>query len=209
MYPQIGVVGVLFFKTVFFKFLTAEGAHYTDTGEVFLCNGGQDSFVLVAFLEAATDAGVEKGRITDDDWNRAQGDEGEAAIHGEHEGQRQSHQNDDSDDGGELLSNEDFDAFHVGGAALNDVSGLVFHVPSEGELLYMGKKLITHGLHETFRTFGVEKIVEILEYGCQTGDDDHDQCYVAEVVAEEGCTAQGIDLLGHHGGKAKGLTAND
>lgn len=73
----------------------------------------------------------------------------------------------------------------------------------------MGEKLITHGLHETLRTFGVEHIVEVLEYGGQAGDDDHDQCYVAEVIAEEGGAAQGVDLLGHHGGKAEGLGADN
>ena len=64
--------------------------------------------------------------------------------------QEQDDQQDDAEHTGQLFRQELLHRLHIGGAALNQVTGAVLSVPGEADPLQMGKEPVAHGLHKRF-----------------------------------------------------------
>ena len=118
---------------------------------------------------------MEVGGIAHDDGNAGQRHHGKPPVHAEHEAQTQHQQHRDPEKLHQLLGNKVADHIHVGSAALDDVAGLVFHVPREGQALDMGEQIVAHGAHEGFRSLGGQRHVAVAEEGDHQRNGDHRQ----------------------------------
>ena len=148
-HPQSGVFLVLRLKTVLLELLPSECAHDTHTGQILLRDGREHTLLHIAFAEPGSDLVVEIHRIQHDDRQAESREDRQLDVHAVHKSKTHNDQDHDTDQRNELLGNEDTDTVHVRGASLDDIAGLVLHVPGEGELLDVRKKNIAHPLHQS------------------------------------------------------------
>ncbi len=155
LYPQAGIEGVLLFKPVPLVALPAEGPHHPDAGEVLLHHGGEPALVLIALLEALAELMMEKDGIPDDDRQGSHGDEGQGHVHAQHEDHGHDQHDKNPDEAGHLLGDEIAGGVDIAGAALDDIPGVVLHMPLEGQAGNMAVKGIPHILHQGFAAPGI------------------------------------------------------
>ena len=76
-----------------------------------------------------------------EDHNRCgdQGNESKQRVHGEHKGDGQRQKQGDAENRRKLLGQKILGGVDVRSAALDDVTGAVFHIPGEGQMLDVGK----------------------------------------------------------------------
>ena len=154
--PQGGVVAVGRLKFLPLLPLVGEGPHHPHAGEVFLHDVGHLALVLVALRKALVHLLAEQHRVSQYHRYGQRGRQGQGGVHGEHEVQRHGHQYGDAQHGGELLGHKGAHPVHVGGAALDDVAGAVFHVPGVGQMGNVVVEGVPHGLHQGLRAAGIE-----------------------------------------------------
>ena len=150
---------------------------------------------------------MEMQGVPDDQRHGDQGNEGEQSVHGAHEGNGQDQQDQDPEYAGQLFRQEVFGGINVRGTALDDITGFVFHVPGEGEMLDVGKQLVPHRFDQSLRGFGVVHpegvVAEHLEYrNHQDGS-----CHDPQVLPEVRKAANGIYQIHHEFGIIRFLTA--
>ncbi len=117
----------------------AEGPDHPHSGEVLLGDGGEIAFLLVRHQERLADLAEEHHGIQKDHRHKDGGQHRQLRIQPEHEIQGQDDQQDDAEHTGQLFRQEFLHRLHIGGAALDQVTGAVLSVPGEADPLQMGK----------------------------------------------------------------------
>ena len=182
--PQIGHVLVFLVEALFFIQLPAEGANHPHAGQVFLRDGGKPAFAFVALGEALGNMAMEVGGIAHHDGDAGQRHHRQPPVHADHEAQTQHQQHRDPEQLHQLLGNEVADHIHVGGTALDDVAGLVFHMPRKGQTLDVGEQIVAHGAHESLGSLGGQRHVAVAEEGDHQCNGDHRQRDPPQVGAQ-------------------------
>ena len=171
-------------ELVDFRPLPAEGAHHPHAGEVFLGHGGKLALVLIAVGEALVNLLVENQGIQKHHRHGNQRDQRQKGVHGQHEDHGQHQQNQNPEDGGHLLGEEIAGGVDVGGTALNDVAGPVFHVPGEGQALNVIEQLVPHALDQGFGGLGVADPEAVLAGHLHRRHDHNGQTHDPQMLSQ-------------------------
>ena len=198
-HPQGGIVAVLLRKFLQFLLFLTEGTHHPHAGKIFLRHGRELSLVFVTFHEGRIKLVVKVDGVADDQGHRNQRNDGQHAVHGSHEGNGQNQQDYNAENTGQLLGQEVFRGFNVRGAALNDITGTVFHVPGEGEMLNVGKQPVTHGFDQSFGSSGIVHTEGVLAGHLKNGYDQNGQRHDPQVLSQIGKSADGIHNIHYKG----------
>ena len=138
---------------------------------------------------------VKMNGVGDNYRNRRHGDQRQGNVHPQHENDTHSQQHQDADQVGHLLGNKIPCGIDVTGAPLNDVPGVMLHVPGEGETLNMGIQGVPHGLDQRFSAFGVEYPESVLRSGLDRGNGHDSRCHDPKVFPQIDGSAEGADQL--------------
>ena len=207
LHPEAGVILVLPKEAVPLAALGPEGAHDPHAGQVLLRHGGEDALVFVGLEEGFADLAVEMEGAHDDVGHGQHGDQRQLPAHGEHEAQRQSQQDHDADDVGHLLGHKVLHRVDVRGAALDDVAGVVLHVPGEGQALDVGKKAVPHGLDQCLGGLGLGNVVAEDGDRLQQRNREQREHHDPDMLRQIGKTARALDGAQDEGGKLRVLAA--
>ena len=199
---------VLLTEFVDFRPFPSKGPDHPDAGEIFLGHGGELALVLVAFHEAVVDLLVEMGGIGDDQGRRNQGNKGQRRVHGHHEGDGQDQQDQDAENTGQLLGQEVLGGLNVRGAALDDVAGLVFHVPGEGQPLDVGEQPVPHGLDQGLGGLGIEHPEGILGHHLEHSHENNRQSHDPKMLSQIGETADAVHKIHYKSREVSFLAAD-
>ena len=208
MDPAAGVVFIDLLKVLPLPALAGEGAHHPHAGQVLLDDVGDLALLLVAAAEALVHLLAEDDGVGQDDGDGHGGDDGHFHVHGEHEVEGHGHQDQDAEHRRQLLGHEGAHAVHVGGAALDDVAGAVFHVPGVGQPGDVGEEGVPHVLHQDLGAPGVQHGGAELgghPHNAQTGDG---QGRDPQVLPDVGKAAQTIHDVVDPEGEVRWLAAH-
>ena len=123
-----------------------------------------DAFALVADPEPDSHPALIYERVQEYYRRGYQRYQSEFHVHGEHESHRQDQHDKDPDDGCHLLRYESAEHVNIRGASLDDVPGVVLHMPLKGQPLYMGEQGVSHGLGESLRALGIADSEYVLRH---------------------------------------------
>ena len=192
LHPQVRVEIVLLTEAVPLIALPAESPHHADAGQVLLHHGGELAFVLVAFLEALAELMMEEQGIPDDNRQRNHGDQRQGHVHAEHEDHGHDQHEQDAHQDDQLLGNEIPRRVDVRRTALDDIAGMVLHMPLEGQPLDMIEQRIPHVLHQGFAAPCVEHTETVGGSGLEQGHHHHGQRHDPQVPPQVLRPAEGF-----------------
>ena len=133
--PEVREGVVFFVKALDLIHFPSECAHHTHTGEILLNLGGEFAFRLICQQETSGNSRVEECRVTHDQRNKEQYNQGQAQIHRKHDCEIEHDQKYDADNLHELRTDKVSDNLNVVRAALNNISCLMLYMPGIGKPL--------------------------------------------------------------------------
>ena len=190
--PEIRVDLVSLLKALAFSGFRRERPHDAHARQILLHSGGDFALLFVALHKSFFHFLAEEDGVRQDEGDRRHSDGSHRDVHREHEGNSHRHEDRDAQYGGELLRNKRADAVHVRGAALEDVAGVVLHVPGERQAGDVRKQLVAHALDEVLGCSRVEHRGAVLGDGPDDGESRDGQRHQDQVLPEVGEAAQGI-----------------
>ncbi len=207
--PHISPFVVLLVKPVDFIGFPAKGANNPHTGQVLLHGGGQGTLCLIRFAEPFGDFTVKNKRIGDDNGDKSQRHPGEFGVHRKHQAHGKNNQEHNADNLQHLTGNKVAHDLNIRGAALNDITGLVFHMPVIRELLNVGEKLFPDPLGKPFGALcGKGTAEKGTDSGAKSDEQngrDHQPKMLADILSAAGLLNQRQNRFG----KLKGLFSDD
>ena len=107
---------------------------------------------------------MEKQGVADDDRDCHHRDDGELYVHRNHERKRERQKDTDAHHVHELIGNEAAHGVYIRCAALDDIAGLVFHMPGKRQALDVRKEQVSDAAGKGFRRLCNGNHVDIAEH---------------------------------------------
>lgn len=162
--PQTHVMVVLLSESFALVFLPPECTDDPNSGKVLLSHGRENTLVLVALAEVLSYAAPEYRRVEQYHRHCQRRRKRQLRVHRKHHGKRENDLYHYLDDSRQLFRQKFLHGIHVGGTALDDVPGAVFHVPAERKPFDVRKKQIAHRFDKRLGGFCVVQSLDITEH---------------------------------------------
>ena len=165
--PKLRKGIVLFVKAFDFKILPSKCTDHPHTGQVFLYRRRQFSFGDVGVHKAVGDLPLKIEGVKNDDWDKNHRNQRNLYIHRKHDAHSHHNQKDDTEYFYHLCTDKVADDLDVGGAALDNLAGLMRGMPGKRQLLDMPEQFVTQRLDRALGGFSCVEAGKKAEYAGQ------------------------------------------
>ena len=148
--PELGKALVLLSEALLLEALPAKGPHHPHAGKVLLGAGGHRPLRLVGGLEPVGDLPVKNPGGQPHNGDEGQGHQGQAQVHGKHDGQVQGDEEHRAHHLYQLGAHKGADHLHVGSTSLDDIPSGMGGVPGKGQALDVSEQRIPQPFYKPF-----------------------------------------------------------